>query len=142
MESTENRLELSRDVQLRIYTRLADATVFEEFVRRKFVGAKTFSLEGAESLIPLLDRALEKAGQHGVRSVVLAMAHRGRMNVLANIMQKRAQSIFWSFDDPNPELSRGGGDVRYHLDIAAIGRPVRVPRYISRCASIQVTWSS
>lgn len=115
MESTENRLELSRDVQLRIYTRLADATVFEEFVRRKFVGAKTFSLEGAESLIPLLDRALEKAGQHGVRSVVLAMAHRGRMNVLANIMQKRAQSIFWSFDDPNPELSRGGGDVRYHL---------------------------
>ncbi|MBX3423118.1 MAG: 2-oxoglutarate dehydrogenase E1 component [Pirellulaceae bacterium] len=115
MESCENRLELSRDVQVRIYTRLTDAAIFEEFVRRKFVGAKTFSLEGAESLIPLLDLALEKAGQHQVEGVVLGMAHRGRLNVLANIMGKRAQSIFWSFDDPVPDLNRGGGDVRYHL---------------------------
>jgi|688.fasta_scaffold00010_20 2-oxoglutarate dehydrogenase E1 component len=115
MESCENRLELSRDVQVRIYTRLADAAIFEEFVRRKFVGAKTFSLEGAESLIPLLDLALEKAGQHQVEGVVLGMAHRGRLNVLANIMGKRAQSIFWSFDDPVPDMHRGGGDVRYHL---------------------------
>ncbi len=115
MESTENRLPLSRDVQLRIYTKLADATIFEEFVRKKYTGAKTFSLEGAESLIPLLDRSLEKAGQHGIRGVVLAMAHRGRLNVLANIMGKRAQSIFWSFNDPNPEVFRGGGDVKYHM---------------------------
>lgn len=115
MESCENRLELSRDVQVRIYTRLTDAAIFEEFVRRKFVGAKTFSLEGAESLIPLLDLALEKAGQHQVEGVVLAMAHRGRLNVLANILGKRAQSIFWSFDDPVPDMHRGGGDVRYHL---------------------------
>ncbi len=115
MESTENRIHLAKDVQKRIYTRLADATIFEEFVRRQFVGAKTFSLEGAESLIPLLDLALEKCGQHGVQAVVLAMAHRGRLNVMANILKKRAQNIFWSFDDPRPELSRGGGDVRYHL---------------------------
>jgi 2-oxoglutarate dehydrogenase E1 component len=115
MESCENRLELSRDVQMRIYSRLADAATFEEFVRRKFVGAKTFSLEGAESLIPLLDLALEKAGQHHVEGVVLAMAHRGRLNVLANILGKRAQSIFWSFDDPRPDMHRGAGDVRYHL---------------------------
>ncbi|MCR9296873.1 MAG: 2-oxoglutarate dehydrogenase E1 component, partial [bacterium] len=115
MESCENRLELSRDVQVRIYTRLADAEIFEEFVRRKFVGAKTFSLEGAESLIPLLDLALEKAGQHKVEGVVLAMAHRGRLNVLANLLGKRAQSIFWSFDDPRPDMHRGAGDVRYHL---------------------------
>ena len=115
MESCENRLELSREVQVRIYTRLADAAIFEEFVRRKFVGAKTFSLEGAESLIPLLDLALEKAGQHKVEGVVLAMAHRGRLNVLANILGKRAQSIFWSFDDPRPDMHRGAGDVRYHL---------------------------
>ncbi len=115
MESCENRLELSRDVQLRIYTRLADAEIFEEFVRKKFVGAKTFSLEGAESLIPLLDLSLEKAGQHKVEGVVLAMAHRGRLNVLANILGKRAQSIFWSFDDPCPDMHRGAGDVRYHL---------------------------
>ncbi|WP_153557962.1 2-oxoglutarate dehydrogenase E1 component [Roseimaritima sediminicola] len=115
MEMTENRLELAHEVQRRIYTRLADASIFEEFVRRKFVGAKTFSLEGAESLIPMLDLALEKACQHKVREVVLAMAHRGRLNVLANIMKKRAMNIFWSFDDPNPELNRGRGDVRYHL---------------------------
>jgi len=115
MEGSENRLELARDVQTRIYTRLADAAIFEEFMRRKFVGAKTFSLEGAESIIPLLDLALEKAGQHKVRGVVLAMAHRGRLNVLANILGKRAQSIFWSFNDPRPDMHRGAGDVRYHL---------------------------
>ena len=115
MEATENRLQLSRDVQTLIYTRLTDATLFEEFVRKKYTGSKTFSLEGSESLIPLLDLALEKAGEHGVRSIVMAMAHRGRLNVLANIMGKRAQSIFWSFDDPNPEMFRGGGDVKYHM---------------------------
>ncbi len=115
METTENRLDLSHQVQRRIYTRLADASIFEEFVRRKFVGAKTFSLEGAESLIPMLDLALEKAGQHKVKEVVMGMAHRGRLNVMANILKKRAMNIFWSFDDPSPELNRGGGDVRYHL---------------------------
>jgi 2-oxoglutarate dehydrogenase E1 component len=115
MESTENRLQLPRETQVRIYQRLADATIFEEFVRKRFVGAKTFSLEGSESLIPLLDRALEKAGEHGVKGVVLAMAHRGRLNVLANILNKRAKSIFWSFDDPRPEMYRGGGDVKYHM---------------------------
>lgn len=115
METTENRLELSHDVQRRIYARLADASIFEEFVRRKFVGAKTFSLEGAETLIPMLDLALEKAAQHNVKEVVMGMAHRGRLNVMANILKKRAMNIFWSFDDPNPEMNRGGGDVRYHL---------------------------
>jgi len=115
MESTENRLELSHKIQRRIYKRLADASIFEEFVRRKFVGAKTFSLEGAETLIPMIDLALEKAGEHGIKEVVMAMAHRGRLNVLANIFKKRATNIFWSFEDPRPELSRGGGDVRYHL---------------------------
>ncbi|TWU04244.1 2-oxoglutarate dehydrogenase E1 component [Stieleria varia] len=115
MESTQNRLDLPHKTQRRIYARLADASIFEEFVRRKFVGAKTFSLEGAESLIPMLDLALEKAGEHEVKEVVMGMAHRGRLNVMANILKKRAMNIFWSFDDPNPEMSRGGGDVRYHL---------------------------
>ena len=63
----------------------------------------------------MLDLALEKAGQHKVKEVVMGMAHRGRLNVMANILKKRAMNIFWSFDDPDPELSRGGGDVRYHL---------------------------
>ncbi len=115
MEGSQNRMQLSRETQLRILTRLTDATILEEFMRRKFMGAKTFSLEGGETLIPLLDLALEKAGQHGIVEVVLGMAHRGRLNVLANIMGKRAENIFWSFDDPLPEENRGGGDVLYHL---------------------------
>ncbi|MEZ6095680.1 MAG: 2-oxoglutarate dehydrogenase E1 component [Pirellulaceae bacterium] len=115
MESTQNRIQLSHETQIRILTRLTDAVIFEEFVRKKYIGAKTFSLEGGETLIPLLDLALEKAGEHGVQEVVLGMAHRGRLNVLANIMHKRAQNIFWSFDDPNPENNRGRGDVLYHM---------------------------
>lgn len=134
MESTQNRLDLPHEVQRRIYTRLADASIFEEFVRRKFVGAKTFSLEGAESLIPMLDLALEKAGEHGVKEVVLGMAHRGRLNVMANILKKRAMNIFWSFDDPNPELSRGGGDVRYHLGYSSDWRTAAGKKiHISLC---------
>ena len=115
MEGSQNRIELSRDTQLRILTRLTDAVILEQFMRKKFIGAKTFSLEGGETMIPLLDLALEKAGEHGVRQCVLGMAHRGRLNVLANIMGKRAENIFWSFDDPIPEEHRGGGDVLYHL---------------------------
>ncbi|MCC9602725.1 2-oxoglutarate dehydrogenase E1 component [Stieleria sp. JC731] len=134
MESTENRLELSRQVQRRIYARLADASIFEEFVRRKFVGAKTFSLEGAETLIPMIDLALEKAGEHGVKEVVMGMAHRGRLNVMANIMKKRAMNIFWSFDDPNPEMNRGGGDVRYHLGYSSDWKTASGDRlHISLC---------
>ncbi len=115
MESTQNRISLDRKMQIRILTKLTDAVIFEEFVRRKYTGAKTFSLEGAETLIPLLDLALEKAGEHDVNEVVLGMAHRGRLNVLANIMGKRSENIFWGFDDPDPNASRGGGDVLYHM---------------------------
>ena len=115
MEESQNRLKLSRDEQLRILTRLTDAVIFEEFIRRKFVGAKSFSLEGAESLIPLLDLAIEKAATQGTESIVMAMAHRGRLNVLANIIGKCPQDIFREFEDIDPELYRGGGDVKYHL---------------------------
>ena len=115
METTRNRLELSRATQLRILTKLTDAVIFEEFVQKKFVGAKSFSLEGSESLVPLLDLALEKAASQGVREVVLGMAHRGRLNVLANIMGKHPRTIFREFEDKDPELHRGRGDVKYHL---------------------------
>ena len=115
MESTQNRIELSRKEQIRILTRLTDATIFEEFLQKKFIGAKSFSLEGAESLIPLLDLALEKAGQQNVREAVIGMAHRGRLNVLANIMHKSPTRIFREFEDVDPQLYIGGGDVKYHL---------------------------
>jgi len=115
MESTQNRLALTPDEQRRILTRLTDAVMFEEFVRKKFVGAKTFSLEGCETLIPLLDLALEQAGAHGVSQAILGMAHRGRLNVLANIIGKSPCEIFRNFADNEPERWLGRGDVKYHL---------------------------
>ena len=115
MEGTENRLELTRKEQLRILTKLTDAVIFEEFLQKSFLGSKSFSLEGGESLIPLLDMAIERAAEQGVKQVVLAMAHRGRLNVLANIMGKSPQQIFREFADVDPELHQGCGDVKYHL---------------------------
>ncbi|HEY3241793.1 MAG TPA: thiamine pyrophosphate-dependent enzyme, partial [Phycisphaerae bacterium] len=115
MEQTENRLDLSRDEQVRILMRLSDALVFEEFIQKKYVGAKTFSLEGAESLIPLLDLAIEKAGAQGLQEIVLGMAHRGRLNVLANVLDKSPQQIFREFEDVDSDLYVGRGDVKYHL---------------------------
>lgn len=115
MEGTENRLQLESDQQVRIFTRLTDAVIFEDFIQKKYLGAKSFSLEGAESLIPLLDLAIESAAEHGVRELVLGMAHRGRLNVLANIIGKSPREIFREFEDLDPDLYRGGGDVKYHL---------------------------
>ncbi|MHC4442761.1 MAG: 2-oxoglutarate dehydrogenase E1 component [Planctomycetota bacterium] len=115
MESTENRLLLSRKEQLRVLTCLTDAVVFEEFIHKKYVGAKSFSLEGCESLIPLLDMAIEKAGQQGIEQIVLGVSHRGRLNILANIMGKHPQDIFREFEDIDPLLYLGGGEVKYHM---------------------------
>jgi 2-oxoglutarate dehydrogenase E1 component len=115
MEPTENRLELTRSEQIRILTRLTDAVTFEEFIRKKYIGAKSFSLEGSESLIPLLDLAIEKAAEQGIREIVMGMAHRGRLNVLANIVGKSPRQIFREFEDADPELYTGRGDVKYHL---------------------------
>ncbi len=115
METTGNRIKLTHQEQTRILKRLSDAVLFEQFVQKKFLGEKTFSLEGAESLIPLLDMAIEKAGREGTKEVVIGMAHRGRLNVLANIMKKSHRQIFREFVDTDPELSMGRGDVKYHL---------------------------
>jgi len=115
MERAANRIDLAREQQVRILTRLCDAITFEEFIQKKYVGAKSFSLEGAESLIPLLDMAIERASEQGVDLVVLGMAHRGRLNVLANIMGKKPSRIFREFEDRDPERQTGRGDVKYHL---------------------------
>ncbi len=115
MESTGNHLALTREEQVRIFTRLTNAVVFEEFLQKKFLGAKTFSLEGCETLIPLLDLAIEKAGSQGIKDIVLGMAHRGRLNVLANIAGKNPCEIFREFADAEPENMQGRGDVKYHL---------------------------
>ncbi|MDX9973183.1 MAG: 2-oxoglutarate dehydrogenase E1 component [FCB group bacterium] len=131
MEGTENRLALSRDEQIRIFTRLTDAAIFEEFIQKKYIGAKSFSLEGGESLIPLLDLAIEKAGAHGINEIVMGMAHRGRLNVLVNILHKSARLVFREFEDADPEMNLGRGDVKYHLGyhndwMTTSGHPVHV----------------
>jgi len=120
MESTENTCALSRDEQVRILTKLTEAELFEQFIHAKYLGAKRFSLEGAESLIPLLDIAIEDAAERGVQKIMLGMAHRGRLNVLANIMGKRPQQIFTEFEDANPEKYIGKGDVKYHMGFSSM----------------------
>jgi len=115
MESTQNTRQLGSDEQVRILTKLTDAEIFEQFIHKKFVGAKRFSLEGAESLIPLLDMAIEDAGARGIDEIVIGMAHRGRLNVLANVMGKNPRQIFREFDDSDPGRLVGRGDVKYHL---------------------------
>ena len=115
IEPCSNRVSLTRNEQVRILTRLSDAVIFEEFIRRKFVGAKSFSLEGCESLIPLMDLAIERAREQGVVEIVFGMAHRGRLNVLANILGKSPRQIFREFTDADPDLYIGRGDVKYHL---------------------------
>ncbi|MGB3212971.1 MAG: 2-oxoglutarate dehydrogenase E1 component [Desulforhopalus sp.] len=115
MESTRNTIILSRKQQVRILRRLTDAVIFENFLQKKFVGAKSFSLEGAETLIPLLDLAIEKSAGQGMVNIVIGMAHRGRLNVLANIMGKDPRVIFDEFKDSDAELNIGRGDVKYHM---------------------------
>ena len=131
MEGCENRIQLDRRQQLRIYRQMTTAAVFEEFIQKRFLGAKSFSLEGSESLIPLVEMAIERAAAQEIGDCVLAMAHRGRLNVLANIMGKSPQRIFREFADMDPELHVGRGDVKYHLGhstdyAAANGRSVHL----------------
>jgi len=115
MESTRNRATLDRDETMRVLTRLTDAEIFEQFVHKNFLGAKRFSAEGAEAMIATLDLLVDYAAAHGVEEIVLAMAHRGRLNVLANIMDKNVRELFAAFRDSNPERNLGRGDVKYHL---------------------------
>src|SRR5580700_79671 len=114
MESTRNHASLDRTELLRILTKLTEAEILEQFIHKNYLGLKRFSLEGAESMIPMIDLLVESAGQHGIEELVIGMAHRGRLNVLVNIMGKNVREIFAAFDDKKPERFIGGGDVKYH----------------------------
>ena len=108
--------DLSTEDQLRILERLNEAEAFEAFLHRKYVGHKRFSLEGAEAMIPMLDGILEMAIAASVEEVVLGMAHRGRLNVLANVVGKSHRQIFKEFEgDIDPQTVHGSGDVKYHV---------------------------
>ncbi|UOQ72885.1 2-oxoglutarate dehydrogenase E1 component [Hymenobacter cellulosilyticus] len=100
----------------RILKKLNEAVVFENFLHTKFLGQKRFSLEGGETTIPALDAIINKASELGVNEVMIGMAHRGRLNVLANIMGKTYEQIFSEFEGTAvPDLTMGDGDVKYHM---------------------------
>ncbi|MBL6277560.1 multifunctional oxoglutarate decarboxylase/oxoglutarate dehydrogenase thiamine pyrophosphate-binding subunit/dihydrolipoyllysine-residue succinyltransferase subunit [Micromonospora fiedleri] len=104
------------DEQKHVLNRLNAAEAFETFLQTKYVGQKRFSLEGGESLIPLLGEVLESAAEGGLDEVVIGMAHRGRLNVLANIVGKPYEKIFSEFEGHlDPRSTQGSGDVKYHL---------------------------
>ncbi|MDT0331283.1 multifunctional oxoglutarate decarboxylase/oxoglutarate dehydrogenase thiamine pyrophosphate-binding subunit/dihydrolipoyllysine-residue succinyltransferase subunit [Nocardiopsis lambiniae] len=108
--------KLERDEQLHILHRLNSAEAFETFLQTKYVGQKRFSLEGGESLIPLLDGVISKAAKSGLDEAMIGMAHRGRLNVLANICDKSYGQIFGEFEgNLDPRSAHGSGDVKYHL---------------------------
>jgi 2-oxoglutarate decarboxylase len=105
-----------RQEQLRILLKLNQAEAFETFLQTKFVGQKRFSLEGGETTIPLIDEICEAAAEVGLDEVTIGMAHRGRLNVLANIVGKKYSQIFREFEgNIDPRTVQGSGDVKYHL---------------------------
>ena len=105
-----------REEQLRILLKLNQAEAFETFLQTKFVGQKRFSLEGGETTIPVLDEICEAAAESGLDEVTIGMAHRGRLNVLANIVGKKYSQIFREFEgNIDPRTVQGSGDVKYHL---------------------------
>ncbi|WP_330459780.1 multifunctional oxoglutarate decarboxylase/oxoglutarate dehydrogenase thiamine pyrophosphate-binding subunit/dihydrolipoyllysine-residue succinyltransferase subunit [Streptomyces sp. NBC_00820] len=105
-----------REEQLRILRRLNAAEAFETFLQTKYVGQKRFSLEGGESVIPLLDAVIDSAAESRLDEVIIGMAHRGRLNILANIVGKSYAQIFREFEgNLDPKSMHGSGDVKYHL---------------------------
>ncbi|TDE31308.1 2-oxoglutarate dehydrogenase E1 component [Flavobacterium ranwuense] len=115
----DNQPKFSPDEKKSILNKLNQAVSFENFLHTKYVGQKRFSLEGGESIIPALDALIEKAAEQGVEQFVMGMAHRGRLNVLANIFGKSTQDIFGEFDGKDYDQEYFDGDVKYHLGLTA-----------------------
>jgi 2-oxoglutarate decarboxylase len=117
----QERIEVKHDKptvaqQKYILSKLNAAEAFETFLQTKYVGQKRFSLEGAETVIPMMDAAIDQAAEHALDEVVIGMPHRGRLNVLANIVGKPYSQIFSEFEgNLNPSQAHGSGDVKYHL---------------------------
>ena len=130
-ESLRARPEPTLDERVAVLEQLTSALVFETTIQKKFLGAKSFSLEGNESLVPMLFAMIDHCAAHGIDEVVLGMAHRGRLNVLTHIAGKRPRDVFREFADLDSATYLGRGDVKYHLGWSTqhatrSGRSVRV----------------
>jgi 2-oxoglutarate dehydrogenase E1 component len=115
----DNLPNFSADEKKHILHKLNEAVSFENFLHTKYVGQKRFSLEGGETIIPALDALIEAAAEKGVEKFVMGMAHRGRLNILANIFRKETQDIFSEFDGKDYDKEYFDGDVKYHLGLTA-----------------------
>jgi 2-oxoglutarate dehydrogenase E1 component len=121
IEGTRNQREFTPRGKQAILERLTAAEMFEKFLDKKYTGTKRFGLDGGETMIPALEQIIKRGSQLGLKEVVLGMAHRGRLNVLANFMAKRFAAIFSEFQGnaANPEDVQGSADVKYHLGTSA-----------------------
>jgi 2-oxoglutarate dehydrogenase E1 component len=127
--------QLSLDVQKRILEKLNEGVIFEKFLHTKYIGQKRFSLEGGESTIPALDTIINNAANAGVQEVVIGMAHRGRLNVLANTLGKTYEQIFSEFEgNMPPDTTMGSGDVKYHLGFRS-----NIKTYDGKDINVQLT---
>ncbi len=116
IEPVRGQETLTPEMKRRVLSRLNAAEAFERFLHTKYIGHKRFSLEGAEAVIPMLDTILSDAADQEVHEVVIGMAHRGRLNVLANVLHKPYEAIFSEFEGSiDPNTTQGSGDVKYHL---------------------------
>src|SRR5271156_1506850 len=117
IEGPDKEISFTREGRRAILTKLVEAEGFEKFCDLKFTGTKRFGLDGAESLIPALEQIIKRGGNLGVKQIVMGMAHRGRLNVLAQVMGKPHRAIFHEFKggSANPDVVEGSGDVKYHL---------------------------
>ncbi|MDA8901453.1 thiamine pyrophosphate-dependent enzyme, partial [bacterium] len=111
----KNRIQFNKEEKIHILHKLNQSSEFENFLQKKFVGQKRFSIEGGESLIPALDALIERGAEMGIKEFVMGMAHRGRLNVLANIFNKPMEKIFSEFEGKDYEDENFSGDVKYHL---------------------------
>lgn len=129
VESVCSRPAYSNDVKKRILNRLIAAEGLEKYLGAKYVGQKRFSLEGAGALIPMLDELVNRASNQGVKQVIFGMAHRGRLNVLVNVLGKPPELLFKEFDGYYSDVTRSG-DVKYHMgyasEVKASGGPIRL----------------
>jgi 2-oxoglutarate dehydrogenase E1 component len=126
----DNTPTFSADEKKVILNKLNEAVSFENFLHTKYVGQKRFSLEGGESIIPGLDALIEAAAEKGVEQFVMGMAHRGRLNILANIFGKSTQDIFSEFDGKDYDQEYFDGDVKYHLGLTS-DRKTRTGKHIN-----------
>src|SRR6195952_5316763 len=121
IEGPDKEIVFSPEGKKAILTKLVEAEGFEKFASLRFLGTKRFGLDGGEAMIPALEQIIKRGGQLGVKEIVIGMAHRGRLNVLANVMSKPYRQLFHEFvgGSANPSEVQGSGDVKYHLGASA-----------------------